>query len=177
MEDKFTIRAARVEEAAQVRELRLEAMLKNPEAFSNDYETTLKTDVAHWEERIRGDGPGQRGQIMTAWQQDRLVGMAGVRRPLAAKVRHAGDIWGVYVTEAARGHGLAERMVRANLDWAREEGLVLVRLAVVTDNARAIRAYLKCGFTVYGVEPQATLVEGVYRDELLMVARVGGGKS
>jgi RimJ/RimL family protein N-acetyltransferase len=48
----------------------------------------------------------------------------------------------------------------------------LVKLAVVTTNASAIRCYIQCGFRVYGVEPQVIYYDGVYYDELLMSREV-----
>ena len=60
--------------------------------------------------------------------------------------------------------------------YARELGLRLVRLGVVTTNASAIRLYQRCGFTVYGVEPEVLYVNGIYYDELLMARRIVGDK-
>jgi len=51
-------------------------------------------------------------------------------------------------------------------------GLRVVRLGVVTSNASAIRLYLRHGFTVYGVEREALVVDGVSHDELLMACRL-----
>jgi hypothetical protein len=43
-----------------------------------------------------------------------------------------------------------------------------VKLAVVTTNTPAVRCYARCGFAVYGIEPQAICYDGVFYDELLM---------
>ncbi len=102
---EYLIRPATIEDASMVRELRLEAMQRSPEAFSNDYDRTLQTTVQDWQARIQGS-PGESGQITLAWRGDALVGMAGVRRELGLKTRHNGMIWGVYVTPSARGQGL-----------------------------------------------------------------------
>jgi RimJ/RimL family protein N-acetyltransferase len=71
-----------------------------------------------------------------------------------------------------RGRRLGEALVMAGVHWTRAEGVQIVRLAVVTTNAAAIRCYARCGFSVYGVEPQALLVDGVMYDELLMARKV-----
>jgi RimJ/RimL family protein N-acetyltransferase len=44
----------------------------------------------------------------------------------------------------------------------------LDNLAVVTTNAAAISCYARCGFKVYGTEPQALYYDSVMYDELLM---------
>jgi RimJ/RimL family protein N-acetyltransferase len=57
--------------------------------------------------------------------------------------------------------------------YARTLGMRLVQLGVVTTNASAIRLYLRCGFTVYGVEPESIQHNGIYYDELLMARKLG----
>jgi RimJ/RimL family protein N-acetyltransferase len=56
--------------------------------------------------------------------------------------------------------------------WAQAQKLVLVKLEVISANTAAIRCYTRCGFTVYGVDPQVIYSDGVYYDELMMVKRV-----
>jgi ribosomal protein S18 acetylase RimI-like enzyme len=87
-------------------------------------------------------------------------------------MQHTASIWGMYVQPEWRGQGLGERLLEANVDWARRNDVRIVRLAVVADNGPAIRCYLKQGFTVYGVEPEALYYEGRYLDELWMARRV-----
>jgi RimJ/RimL family protein N-acetyltransferase len=41
----------------------------------------------------------------------------------------------------------------------------------------AIRCYNRCGFTVYGVEPQAIRHDGVMYDELLMARQAAARKA
>jgi RimJ/RimL family protein N-acetyltransferase len=56
--------------------------------------------------------------------------------------------------------------------WARAQQLRLVTLSVVTTNAAAIRCYVRCGFSVYGMDPEVIYHDGVYYDELLMVHKL-----
>jgi len=48
----------------------------------------------------------------------------------------------------------------------------IVKLAVVTTNTGAIRCYARCGFQVYGIEPQALCYDSVFYDELLMARTI-----
>jgi RimJ/RimL family protein N-acetyltransferase len=43
---------------------------------------------------------------------------------------------------------------------------------VITPNTPAIRCYARCGFEVYGVEPQAIFYDNVFYDELLMAMKL-----
>jgi RimJ/RimL family protein N-acetyltransferase len=53
-------------------------------------------------------------------------------------------------------------------EWARESGVVILKLGVMANNESAIRCYKRCGFTIYGTEPRALFCEGQYYDEYLM---------
>ena len=69
---------------------------------------------------------------------------------------------------------MSERLMNAAVAWAAGKGRTIVRLAVATQNAAAVRVYLRCGFSVYGVERAASVVDGVEYDELMMHRRMGG---
>jgi RimJ/RimL family protein N-acetyltransferase len=59
--------------------------------------------------------------------------------------------------------------VRLVLAYAfKELALHRVSARVLADNARAIRCYEKCGFTIEGRERQAALVAGEWHDDLIM---------
>ncbi len=81
-------------------------------------------------------------------------------------------IWGVYVKPEWRGRHISESLVRSCLEWAREKGLAIVKLAVVTTNQPAIQCYERCGFTIYGTEPKAINYDGKYYDEYLMAIEI-----
>jgi ribosomal protein S18 acetylase RimI-like enzyme len=55
-----------------------------------------------------------------------------------------------YVDRPWHGRGVAQRMMRACLDVARDAGVPRVWLAVWEKNARAIAFYEKCGFRFTG---------------------------
>ena len=88
-------------------------------------------------------------------------------------MQHTAGIFSIYVQPAWRGLGIAEALIEACVAWARKLDVRLVKLGVVTTNTAAIRCYVRCGFSVYGVEPQVIYHDGVYYDELLMVQRLG----
>jgi RimJ/RimL family protein N-acetyltransferase len=70
---------------------------------------------------------------------------------------------------AELGRGLGSEAVRLALAYAFTElALHRVSARVLADNARAIRCYEKCGFTIEGRERQAALVDGEWHDDLIM---------
>lgn len=165
----ITIRSAVPEDAEKLRELRLAALAAHPDAFASDAESAATETVAHWAERIVRNISTRAGTICVAVAGDRLIGMMGLHRELRRKTRHSGAIWGAYVSPAWRGRHVAEALIGECLAWARENGLVLVKLAVVTTNTPAIRCYARCGFAIYGIEPKVICHDGVFYDELLMI--------
>jgi ribosomal-protein-alanine N-acetyltransferase len=78
----------------------------------------------------------------------------------------------VLVTPQARERGIGGMLVRMVADWARSLKAGEIRLEVRESNARAVRLYERCGFTVVGRRP------GYYadptEDALLMRCLVRG---
>ncbi len=109
------------------------------------------------------------GMIYFAESPAGLEGMCGVGLGDSPKTAHSGMIWGVYVRPAWRGLRIAENLIAQCTVWAREHGATVLKLGVVTTNTSAIRCYRRCGFGVYGEEPQAIQVDGRMYAELLMV--------
>ena len=74
-----------------------------------------------------------------------MVGQAGFIRHEGRKEHHKGSIWGVYVTAAARGHGVANAMLMRMLDRVRGyPGLEQVSLSVsVSQGAADVRGIIR----------------------------------
>ncbi len=168
-EGDVLIRTATLADVDGYRALRLEALQKHPTAFGQSYEDIVARPISYWVERLQ---PDPNLCVFFAEHEGTLVGMTGIVRPGAPKVKHSTTIWGVYVNAAWRGQRIAEALIESCLDWARANKVVIVKLAVVSDNQSAIRCYERCGFQTYGTEPQAIFHDGKYHDEYLMVRSV-----
>jgi GNAT superfamily N-acetyltransferase len=165
---EITIRVADPHDAALVRDLRLEALLLHPEAFSADLEMTAAEGSDVWADRIAGYTASNSGAICIASAGSTLVGMAGIGRGHWPKTHHLGTIWGVYVKQDWRGNNIAGKLLNGCIEWAKTNGINVIKLGVNLSNLHAIRAYSHNGFTVYGVEPRSIFHNSVYYDELLM---------
>jgi RimJ/RimL family protein N-acetyltransferase len=166
------IRPTRIEDAPAYRALRLEGLGAHPEAFGADYASTAARPLERWQESMQSGAGGEQGITYVAEAAGELIGMTALVRNELAKTRHAGSIFGVYTRADWRGTGVADALLEACVAYAGVLGLRLVRLGVVTSNASAIRLYHRCRFHVYGVEPEALFVNGIYYDELLMARRI-----
>jgi RimJ/RimL family protein N-acetyltransferase len=170
------IRPTQETDADAYRDLRLEGLRTHPEAFGEAHAASLARPPERWQQTVRDGAGGDLSILYVANAGGTLVGMTGIYRLDGAKMRHSANIWGVYVRPGWRGAGIADALIGACVGWARELELRLVKLSVVTSNAAAIRRYIRCGFSVYGVEPEVIYHDGVYYDELLMVRRLSPGE-
>lgn len=164
----ITFRIATPDDAAALFKLRLEALTAHPEAFAADVEVTQARGEEAWESQIAKDAKDQSGVIIIACAGDEPVGMTGVGRGHWPKTQHSGIVWGVYVTPAWRGQHIAGGILEECINWASENGIVVLKLGVVTNNAPAIHLYQSAGFTIYGTEPKSNFLDGKYYDEYLM---------
>lgn len=109
--------------------------------------------------------------------QDTLAAMVNcldqIRIPYClGKTQHSGMIWGVFVKPAWRGAGIAQYLVEACIEWGKNHAVTVVKLGVAATNIPAIRCYARCGFAIYGIEPQAKIYESAMVDEILMARDV-----
>ena len=170
--ENVIIRPTQESDAVAFRSLRLEALKLYPDAFGADFAESEARPIEHWQERTRPDPSGAQIIFVTV-TGDSLIGMAGIYRANSLKSRQSSSIWGVYVREAWRGRQIADALVTACVNWAQAQpGIRIVKLCVVTSNIPAIRCYVRCGFAMYGIEPEAIAWNGRYYDELLMARRI-----
>lgn len=89
-------------------------------------------------------------------QRGQLLGYAQVRRhdvPGCVTGEAPVELWRFYVDRSKQGTGLAQQLMSAVHDAARELGGRTIWLGVGETNARAIAFYAKCGFTDVGSHP------------------------
>ena len=149
-------------EAARYRDIRLEALQQDPEAFASTFEHENAMPLSWFAERI------VKGNIFGGFVDGELLGVTGYWPQEGAKESHKANLWGMYVRKAARGSGLGRRLIEAVV--AHATGRVeLLQLGVASGNEAAHRLYLKTGFSEYGREMKALKQDGRYIDEILMV--------
>ena len=158
------IRLLNAEGAEAYRDLRLEGLREAPTAFASSFEEECDFTPAQWAQRL---GDGDRVAVYGAWEGGALLGVAGYSGSTRLKERHKASLWGVYVRPAGRGRGLAGRLVENVIAHAAARGTVL-RAVVTAENLAALGVYLRLGFRAYGTEPQALVVDGVARDDVLL---------
>ncbi len=154
-------------EAALYRQIRLEALEMHPEAFSSTFAREHEKPLAWFAERLIAS------DVFGAFIEDELVGIAGFHRQDGTATEHKAVLWGMYVRHNARRFGIGKRLVDAVAAHAAER-VEQLQLAVVSENAAALRLYVNAGFVEYGREVRGLKQNGRYFDEVLMTLFLTG---
>ena len=102
-----------------------------------------------------------------------LVAVAGVYRSVRTKFRHKATIVSVYVAPEARGRGYGRAVMQAVIDIARSwTGIRAINISAVERSTEACALYTSMGFRQWGIEPNATIVDGELLDEIVMQMEV-----
>jgi GNAT superfamily N-acetyltransferase len=98
--------------------------------------------------------------IFGAFEHD-MVGMLWFARETRTKLSHQALIWRAFVRKEFRGRGIGRQLVQVAIAHARNlHGLATVWLGVSDRSTDARKLYEKCGFRVWGVEPDCIRFNG-----------------
>jgi ribosomal protein S18 acetylase RimI-like enzyme len=120
---------------------RLRSLLDASEAFGSSHEREVAFPDEVWTSRLADPASAQ-----FAW-----VGADGEPLGIATFIHDRDDprvgyLVGMWVDPAARGRGVADRLIDAVVGMAGRVGAAVLRLHVVEGNARAERVYVRHGF-------------------------------
>jgi len=122
-----------------LRDIRLEALRKAPEAFGSTYEREIVRPEARWRDWIA------RGGMFLAFlpEVSAPAGLAGGYQEDPDTV----ELVSMYVRPQARGHAVGEALVAAVARWAEAKHAKSLHLWVTETNAPARLLYQRCGFS------------------------------
>jgi ribosomal protein S18 acetylase RimI-like enzyme len=148
-------------DAASFRELRLEGLRLNPEAFGSTYDFEKDQPLERY------SGWLTNSTVFGAFQKSHLIGTASFTQLSGLKESHKGLLRAMYVRPTHRRCGAGRQLVQSVIEHARQK-VEQLQLSVVSTNQPAIRLYQSLGFRQYGLEPHALKHNGQYSDEILM---------
>ncbi len=155
--------------------LRLKMLEEEPNAFLATLEEEIKKPLDKVIVRFRETWSTNENYILGAFIEGNLIGCAGFAREQREKLRHKGNVWGMYVLPDLRRNGIGRLLLKEIVKQSGStEGLEQLNLAVISDNLPAKVLYQSTGFVTYGVEKRALKVGSHYMDEDLMVLRLNG---
>ncbi|BBN99918.1 MULTISPECIES: GNAT family N-acetyltransferase [Sporolactobacillus] len=160
-----TFRVLTAEDAEQYQKLRLEALIKNPEAFASDFDTERSKTIS----QIRDDLSKKHVMTVGGFDGEKLVAIASLDREKLPKMEHRANLTSVYVSDEYRGQRLSKRIINYIIEQVKKQGISKIYLYVMTHNEPAIRAYKKMGFTIIGEDPDAMKEDHGFVAEYRMV--------
>lgn len=134
----MTIRATTTRDWRLLKQVRLAALLDTPTAFGVSYQTAAGYDSEQWKLRASSTGT----EFWLAFDQGKTVGMIGAT--VSGSKRF--NVIGMWVEPAARGSGVAKKLLDTVKTRAIAKGFSDVYLDVSPENIRAAHFYLKQGF-------------------------------
>lgn len=115
---------------------------------------------------------GKDNFIFGAFDDEKLVGVAGFFQYDTVKNNHKGMIWSVYVSPNWQGKGIGKKLMELLLHHAwKLDGLDHILLSVSANMSGAIHLYKSLGFQQYGLEPNCLKINGEYQDAILMALK------
>ncbi len=162
------IRLFTPQDAQTLLDLRMLALETDPWSFVDSPEELRRMSIEDFAARLKDDGAAN--FIYGAFENGGAVGMVGFYQEPLMKRRHKGWIWGVFVTPAARGRGVARKLMQAAI--ARAKALPELDMILLTVSARQPIPrclYESLGFRSFGIEPKGLKIGDEARDEENMV--------
>jgi ribosomal protein S18 acetylase RimI-like enzyme len=160
------VRRVRPEDWPALRDLRLEMLADTPIAYIETVEQAKQRSDAEW---IARASTGSVSHRMATRVVDHGGDIVGTLIGLADEKRTW--IVSVYLDPAYRGQGLIEWLVDEAAAWSIEHGRPTLVLEVARENAPAVSAYRRLGFTPTGASQPHPLYDGYTEIEMSRPAR------
>ena len=143
------------------RNLRLDALKKDSISFSSSYEEEKKLSDSEWKRRTRN--------TLFAFYDDKPIGMIAYVFNKKRKIKHIANIFGFYVKENYRNHGVGKKLIESALSSIKKnKSVIKIDLTVNSKKKAAVKLYKKFEFKTVGVLKKDLLVNGNFYDELIM---------
>jgi ribosomal protein S18 acetylase RimI-like enzyme len=155
----LTLRELTPTDAGAYRTLRLAGLRAFPFSFRTDYDEALAQPLAWAERRLATPGD----TFFGAFDGAALVGAVCLRTQEGRKVRHAAELKALVVDPDRQRQGIGRALLAHLLAHARTLGHIRQLTLTVSDgNTGAERLYDSFGFRLFGLEPDAFVLDGRY---------------
>lgn len=147
----------------QYKKIRLEALLKFPDAFLSTYQEELQFSDQDWIEKIKKDF------YFGYFINDEIIGCVGLSLEKKAKIIHVANLFGMFVKTEYQGKNIAIELLNHVKKIAKDHGIIHLYLGCNADNYLAVKFYKKSGFKIYGTRPNYTKINDKFCDDLIMM--------
>jgi phosphinothricin acetyltransferase len=77
----------------------------------------------------------------------------------------------VYIAETARGQGIGRTLLEALIAESERNGIWTLQASIFPENTASAQLHLRCGFREVGRRERIAMLNGVWRDTLLLERR------
>lgn len=166
---KITFKMLRKEDAKLVIETMAQVAETSPYILrsAEDFRKTTIEDEEKWIENANNN---ERGGVIAAFDEDKLIGILDFGAFKNAKRSHRLNI-GISLHESYRGEGIGNLLFEVLFDLVKNiSNLETLELTVMGDNTVARKLYSKVGFFEVGLNPKAfKQPDGSYVDDIKMI--------
>lgn len=124
-------------------------------------------DVEQQSKRIQKILESHNSVLWGAFENDTLVGMAGLHGGVYKRVQHIGLLV-VAIRESHWGRGLGSQLLDRLIDFAKSHGISRIELNVHPKNEKAKSLYTKKGFVTEGIRRASFYTGGLMYDQEFM---------
>jgi len=144
----------------QVRSIYLQGIKAGNSTFETDAPSWVQWDAAHhtFARLVARDGNDVLG-----WAALSPVSKRTVYRGVAEVT--------VYIAESARGQGIGRVLLEALIAESERNGIWTLQASIFPENTASAQLHLRCGFREVGRRERIAMLNGVWRDTLLLERR------
>ena len=156
-------------DAEHYRQIRLEALDKNPDSFGTTYQEEVIKTIEQFRDRI----PVNNNFILGCFEDKNLIAIVAFNQESRIKLRHKAYISSMYVQQEYREKGVGKLLVNELIERAKAINEVeILLLDIVQNNVLAKALYLSLGFQIYGTEKRAYKYKSQYFDLEFMCLQI-----
>lgn len=161
----MTIRVLTVKDWEQFKQIRLQALQTDPQAFFVTYEKELGISDEEWKNKLQK----QTHVYVGAFEGERAIGLAGA---FTMDIPQEWILISMYVDSEFRGQDIGGQLIHVIEDMVKEKGATRLSLLVNEHMTSAVRLYEKIGFEIVETVPDQTVGDGSVVDEYRMVKQI-----
>lgn len=168
---KMEVRKIITKDAKDYQQFRRSALINSPILFLENLEEFDSKSLQDISEQIEALEKSNGSFLLGAFDEgSQLMGIIGFHRQTGPRLDHIGEIWGLYVDPKARGQSLGQILISQTIREASQlSGLKQIKLQLEAGNTKAKNLYESFGFKVWGMEPRAVQVDGIFYDDYHMI--------
>lgn len=145
----------------EYKQLRLEALEKEPLAFGSSFEEEKDLSEKEWKKRMK--------TTVVALHSNKPIGMIIYIFQQKRKLKHTANIYGVYVTRKYCKQGIGTKLMESALSHIlKNKEIVKICLGVTPEQKAALRLYKKYGFKIVGRLKKDMKIKNKFYDHFIM---------